>query len=205
MDTKWGNLMRLARRAVNLTQEDFASDFGKSRSLISQWESGLKPIPPHMQRMVVDILSGYYKSRPEIKNVEQIANAHIGISSVHFQGHRGLFGSELFLNSWNEKFCVDFRNTSILPYLPSDCLVVRLAEEYTFKILEGKSEFAQITVFDRSALIPDYFTQREITPISVGVGTVLLVREKLVHMSETVSKELWATAITRDGTEEVLF
>jgi transcriptional regulator with XRE-family HTH domain len=205
MDRQWGNLMRLARRAANLTQEDFASDFGKSRSLIWQWESGRKRLPLQMKRAILDILSGYYKNRPEIKNIASIVDDCTGHASVHFQGHRGLFGNKKFISVWNQNVGVDFRNASILSYIPNNCLITRIVEEYTLDMLDQNSDIAQILVFDRAALLEDHVVKREITPIKVGVGTVLLVREKIFHVSEVSSQKNWATAITRDGTEEVLF
>jgi transcriptional regulator with XRE-family HTH domain len=202
MNIQWGSLMRLSRRALNLTQEDFAMDFGRSQSMVAQWESGRKVIPQHMRRKILDILSGYYKKQPDFVNIKSIVDNFDGFSSIQCQGHRGLYGNNTFISEWYRKMNTEYIGANILAHLPQDAKILELAESHTLKMLDGKSDFVKIVVHEKSILFNNRSITRKITPINIGVGTVILLQEKLGGIQDPLPEKSWAIAITRDGTEE---
>lgn len=199
-----GSLVRLSRKSLNLTQEDFASDLGKSRTLLAQWESGRRPVPREIKRVALDILGGYYKNHPDIRQTFRIVDEFDGFSSVLQSRHLGLYGNNAFISHWNKKMPVEHTGAPVLSYIPQDALVVGYSESHTLEMLENRSRFARLVIRERSVLIADRYVTRDITRVNVGVGVVLLLRETLSERSPDNTEASWAVAVTMDGTEEIL-
>jgi len=201
---EWGSLIRLSRRSLNLTQEDFAADFGKSRSLIAQWESGRRPVPSNIKRAAIDILGGYYKNHSDIKYVIDIVDSFPSFASVLQNRHVGLYANRSFIGCWNAKMNVEYAGAAVLNHIPQDALVSVYSESHTIKMFEQNPQYVRLAIYERSVLVSDRYVVRDITRVNVGVGTVLLLRETLNENASGDADASWAVAVTMDGTEEVL-
>jgi len=201
---EWGSLIRLSRQSLNLTQEDFAADLGRSRSLIAQWESGRRPVPQNIKREALDILGGYYKRHADIKHTIEIVDNFSGFASILQSRHVGLYANRMFTICWNAKMPIEHTGAPILKLVPQDALIVQFSDSHTLEMFERVSQFARIVIYEKSVLVEDRHLVRDITRVNVGVGTVLLLRETLIENPPGDAGASWALAVTMDGTEEVL-
>lgn len=180
MTISWPNLLRTARRMVNLTQEDFGADLGRSQSAVALWELGKRPIPPAVRRRVLDIHAGYYHRRPEYGALLAETTASLEHAAIYRPGLVIQAANSTLLSSWHE-LRLDLTGTSILPFLRTESRLLGVVEQYLLPMLEGRSEVISVSFLDRSLLLPGCLVQRNCTVYQVGAGRLLVSKDQLIR------------------------
>lgn len=170
---------------VNLTQEDFAADFGRSQSMMALWESGKKPIPSAVRRRILDIMGGYYDKNPDYATMKAQVSASANPMAIYRPGMVFQLANNMIASHFERKANINPIGESILPYLESDSYVLEMIESYYAPMLEGSSDVVSISFTERSVLAPKYIVRRTATVFVMGEGRLLLNDDRIIGVEES--------------------
>lgn len=181
----WLTLLNTARRMANLTQEDFAADLGVSRSMLTHWENGRRPIPANVKRRVLDFMGGYYRRRPEYSSL--LANAEADGQFVTLYRQRAIIqdATTYAKKTWRKSMNLEMCGQPILPLMRPNMRFLEMYELFYSKMLLKKSEIVSISYADESLLFPDRLVKATAVAVAMGEGRILRLENKYLPMEES--------------------
>ncbi|WP_448207475.1 helix-turn-helix domain-containing protein [Azospirillum sp. sgz302134] len=182
----WPTLLRTARRMVNLTQEDFGADLGRSQSLIALWESGKRQIPAVVRRRVLDIIAGYYPRQPEYKTLASLAVTSPHPVALYRQELIAHFANPFLESAWHENN-VDLLGDSLFKIYGTNARIFEISEMYVLPMLRGKSDIIAVSYNDRSLMKPNLLVRRTATVYRVGEGRLLFAEDQILGENDRES------------------
>lgn len=183
----WLTLLSTARRMANLTQEDFAADLGVSRSMLTHWENGRRPIPTKIKRRVLDFMGGYYRRRPEYGCLLANAETDGQFVTLYRQGAIIQDATTYAKRTWRKSMNFEMCGQSILPLMRQNMRFLEFYEHFYSKMLVNKSEIISISYVDESLLFPDRLVKATAVAVAMGEGRILRLENKFLPIEESRS------------------
>lgn len=183
----WLTMLNTARRMANLTQEDFAADLGVSRSMLTHWENGRRPIPPNVKRRVLDFMGGYYRRRPEYSRLLANAEADGQFVTLYRQGAIIQDATTYAKRTWRKSMDFEMCGQPILPLMRRNMRFLEFYEQYYAKMLAKKTEIISISYIDESLLFPERLVKATAIAVVMGEGRILRLENKFMPIEESRS------------------